>query len=398
MRLLLFLLFVSPVFAFPSLLSLDGFLTNSSGSALNGSYSFVFSLYNVSSGGSALWTESQTIAVSSGKLNALLGSVSALDLPFDQDYYLGVKVSTDSEMSPRYRVASSAYAYTALSIAPNAIAAGNFYVSGNAGIGTDVPVATLEVKGDAANVSFGQPTPRATGLLSSVGSGAFNLSSAYVNDWHKIAGLFVSAQANNNYANYGVLGVGVSNAGSEAVGGSFGANNTGASTAIGVKITNVASNGGSAYAIYDSSGAKSYLSGNVGIGTTAPGNDKLDVRGRAYSSGGWQTTDADYAEWFEKEESTSPGDVIGIDLATGKARKYQTGDRFVGIHSSSPGIVGNRIAETDEEMAKNHTLVALLGQVYFNPSQVSIEGRLVKTKDGKEIGILLSNNKVLIGR
>jgi len=130
MRLLLFLLLVSPVFAFPQLLSLDGFLTNSSGSALNGSFSFVFSLYPVPSGGSALWSESQTLTVSSGKLNALLGSVSALNLPFDQDYYLGVKVSADSEMSPRYRIASSAYAYsasyadTAKSLAQNATALG----------------------------------------------------------------------------------------------------------------------------------------------------------------------------------------------------------------------------------------------------------------------------------
>jgi len=87
--------------------------TNSSGSALNSSFSFAFSLYNASTGGSALWTETQTLTVSSGKLNALLGSVSALSLPFDQDYYLGVKVSTDNEMTPRYRVASSAYSYHA---------------------------------------------------------------------------------------------------------------------------------------------------------------------------------------------------------------------------------------------------------------------------------------------
>jgi len=123
MKLLAFLslaLLSSGVFAFPSLLSLDGFLTNSSGSALDGSFSFVFSLYNVSSGGSALWSESQTLAVSSGKLNALLGSVSALNLPFDQDYYLGINVNADGEMSPRYRIASSAYSYTARTLAAGA--------------------------------------------------------------------------------------------------------------------------------------------------------------------------------------------------------------------------------------------------------------------------------------
>ena len=139
-------------------------------------------------------------------------------------------------------------------------------------------------------------------------------------------------------------------------------------------------------------------SGNVGIGTTDPGNDKLDVRGRAYASGGWQTTNADYAEWFEKEEDTGAGDLIGIDLETGKIRKYQYGDKLIGIHASNPSIVGNRLKETDEEMEETHTLVSLLGQVEFNPSQVIIDGRIVKTVDGKEVGILLSNGKIFIGR
>jgi hypothetical protein len=138
--------------------------------------------------------------------------------------------------------------------------------------------------------------------------------------------------------------------------------------------------------------------GNVGIGTEDPGADKLDVRGRAYASGGWQTTNADYAEWFEKEEDTVPGDIIGINLVTGKARKYRPGDKFIGIQASNPGVVGNRIKETDEEMTKTHILVSLLGQVDFDRSQVEINGRIVRTKDGKEIGILLSNGKVLIGK
>ena len=138
--------------------------------------------------------------------------------------------------------------------------------------------------------------------------------------------------------------------------------------------------------------------GNFGIGTTDPGNDKLDVRGRAYAQGGWQTTDADYAEWFEKEGEAQPGDIIGINLDTGKARKYELGDRFLGICSSQSAFVGNRINETDEEMAKAHILVGLLGQMDFNNEQVIIEGRIVETTDGAEIGILLSNGKVFVGR
>ena len=54
--------------------------------------------------------------------------------------------------------------------------------------------------------------------------------------------------------------------------------------------------------------------------------------------------------------------------------------------------------ETDEEMTETHTLVSLVGQVDFDASQVEIKNRVVMTKDGKEIGFLLSNGKVLIGR
>ncbi|MBN1408606.1 MAG: hypothetical protein JW956_12485 [Calditrichaceae bacterium] len=47
-------------------------------------------------------------------------------------------------------------------------------------------------------------------------------------------------------------------------------------------------------------------------------------------------------------------------------------------------------------MQKTHLLVGLLGQLDFNEDQVEISGRIVKTKDGKKIGVLLSNGKVFI--
>ncbi len=148
------LLLASYSFAIPQLLSLDGFLTDTSGTALNGSFSFVFTLYTVSSGGSALWSETQALTVSSGKLNALLGSVSALTLPFDQDYYLGVKVSNDSEMSPRYRIASAAYAYsasyadTAKNLAQNATALGGLRLANDSSACTSANAGTFRWTGD----------------------------------------------------------------------------------------------------------------------------------------------------------------------------------------------------------------------------------------------------------
>ncbi len=151
------------------------------------------------------------------------------------------------------------------------------------------------------------------------------------------------------------------------------------------------------YAIY-ATGAKSYFTGAIGIGTTEPGADLLDVRGRAYASGGWQTTNGDYAEWFEKEGDAQPGDLIGINLNSGKVRRYQPGDKVLGICSATPAVVGNRTAETDAEMSESHILVGLLGQLPFKSDQVALKGRRIETLDGAYVGILLGNGKAFIGR
>ncbi|MFY9462690.1 MAG: peptidase G2 autoproteolytic cleavage domain-containing protein, partial [Candidatus Sungiibacteriota bacterium] len=119
-------------------------------------------------------------------------------------------------------------------------------------------------------------------------------------------------------------------------------------------------------------------------------------KGHVYAHGIHLDT-GDYAEWFEKEGDARPGDLIGLNKASGKARKYQAGDHFLGVYSTNPAIVTN--AQTaDEEMARTHLLVGLLGQLDFDHSQTVIDGRMVKTLDGVYVGVLLSNGKVLIGR
>ncbi len=102
---------------------------------------------------------------------------------------------------------------------------------------------------------------------------------------------------------------------------------------------------------------------------------------------------ADYAEWFEKEEETLSGDLVGINLESGKARKYRPGDEYVGIHSENPAIAGNSI---ENEMQEDHVLVALLGQVAVNPRQIKIVDGIVYTLDDKKIGVKLASGKILL--
>ncbi len=119
--------------------------------------------------------------------------------------------------------------------------------------------------------------------------------------------------------------------------------------------------------------------------------------GNAYANGSWATGGADYAEWFVKEGDAVSGDIIGLNLATGKARKYESGDALLGICSSRPGFVGNRdINKSDEDMQKDFILVGLVGQLTFDSGQVTVTSGIVETKDNKRIGYLLSDGKVFL--
>jgi hypothetical protein len=99
----------------PQTMSYQGVLTDNLGAVVpDGFYDLTFRVYNVPVAGSALWTEAHTgvnhVQVSKGGFSVILGSLSALTLPFDGPYYLGVQIAVDPELSPRIPLASSPYA------------------------------------------------------------------------------------------------------------------------------------------------------------------------------------------------------------------------------------------------------------------------------------------------
>ncbi len=110
--LFLCLLFANLVQAQSARLGVQGILKKANGNAVDdGTYSLTFKLYDVVSGGAALWTETQTsVELTSGIYTATLGSVTALNIPFDKTYYLGVTVGTGAEMSPRIQLTTAPYA------------------------------------------------------------------------------------------------------------------------------------------------------------------------------------------------------------------------------------------------------------------------------------------------
>ena len=122
-------------------LGIQGIVKRADGSATpDGNYPMTFRLYDAEAGGVALWTEVQSnVSVSSGLYSVVLGSVTDLSLPLDKNYYLGIRIGTSSEMSPRLPLTTAPYALS-LRGSTNA-----FPTSGSAGIGTLSPAAGCQL-------------------------------------------------------------------------------------------------------------------------------------------------------------------------------------------------------------------------------------------------------------
>jgi hypothetical protein len=98
-------------------LSIQGILKKSNGVAVeDGTYNITFKLYTAAVGGSAIWTETQSgVEVSSGIYSTILGNTTALNIPFNQVYYLGVTIGS-SELTPRIQLTSAPYALSLIGV------------------------------------------------------------------------------------------------------------------------------------------------------------------------------------------------------------------------------------------------------------------------------------------
>ncbi|OGR57128.1 MAG: hypothetical protein A2X36_15070 [Elusimicrobia bacterium GWA2_69_24] len=155
----------------------QGRLTDALNNPLDGNHDFVFGLYDVPSGSTALWTESQNaVPVANGVLAVQLGSVAPLSAALLQTPAVYLQISVDGvDLSPRQRLVSSPYAFIADRLQ------GRSY---DAFVSTDA--AAQSVAGDktfsgnvAVTGSMSVPSPTAAGHAASrayvdsqVGSGA----------------------------------------------------------------------------------------------------------------------------------------------------------------------------------------------------------------------------------
>ncbi len=131
----------------PQTLHYQGVLTDINGTAVgDGDYNVSFRIYNVPSGGTALWSENVLVPVSKGIMSVVLGQINPIDLLFDGKYWLGIAVEGGAELTPRTALASVPSAFNAAGVYGGD---NQFPGSGYAGIGTRSPAYPFTVQGDA---------------------------------------------------------------------------------------------------------------------------------------------------------------------------------------------------------------------------------------------------------
>jgi hypothetical protein len=100
----------------PKTISYQGYLANASGVPVDGTVTMVFTIFDVPSGGSPIWGETQlNVPVINGIYNVILGSVNAINLSFDSPYYLVISIDGE-ELLPRKAITSVGYAFRAYTV------------------------------------------------------------------------------------------------------------------------------------------------------------------------------------------------------------------------------------------------------------------------------------------
>ncbi len=109
------------------IINYQGRLTDDTGTPIDGtSVDVVFSIYDGETASTPIWSEPQNITPSGGIYNIKLGEVNPIpDSLFSaSNRWLGVKVGTDPEMTPRSQITSVAYAFNSQRIAGKKIQSG----------------------------------------------------------------------------------------------------------------------------------------------------------------------------------------------------------------------------------------------------------------------------------
>ena len=156
----------SVVAALPTTMSYQGLLTNAVGTPLTGTYMVTFRIFNVATGGSAIWSEMQSVTATEGLFSVNLGSVQPLNPtvfsdpnnPSDTDNrYLEIHIALQLlPLSPRTQLVCSPYSFVAGSVAGSGTTLSEQQLAlGNVASGQTVKLSSTELLFDSGLPNMG---------------------------------------------------------------------------------------------------------------------------------------------------------------------------------------------------------------------------------------------------
>ncbi len=262
----------------PGMINYQGRLTDASGALSTGVYTMTFSLYDASTEGTLMWgPEMQSVTLTDGLFNVLLGSVNPLDASdFTGATYLELEVDGEV-LSPRQQIVSVAYAFIADTLQPGATISGN----------SSSPMLTVQNSGSGH------------GLYAIASSG-----NQAVYGENTGSGVGVRGVSNSGYAGvsggsnsgYGVMGLSTTNDGVRGESGS------------GIGVDGIS---------YDGYGVSGYSVNSYGVRAKSDGSDALYVDGSAKFTGQIQSTAITGTAPFSVTSTTMNPD-LNADMVDGK--------------------------------------------------------------------------------
>jgi hypothetical protein len=338
-------------------------------------YNIKFTIYDAAAAGNVLWTAresdacgapfnpaAKSVTTSVGVFSTMLGESGdcPLNLDFNSDnYYLGITVGSDAEMTPRKRIGAAGYAFNAdlldglstsavggaSAFVPATGASGNLVLTGNVTFDTN----TFALDSTNDNIGIGTATPDITrtldltttkkyGVYATTSFGTNDAAAVYgeatsVINARKAGGEFsgagpggrgvignATATGNPGVSNYGGYFSSAGDAGygvyAEATAGAGASNFGGFFTAAGdgfgaSGVFGQASGAGNVYGVQGLANGTGAIT-NYGGNFQASGDTGYGVRGAAVASGAV----ANYGGYFEANGNSGVG-VSGVGIATG---------------------------------------------------------------------------------
>jgi hypothetical protein len=306
-----------PGAAMNDVIPVQGRLTDDSGTPLDGGYNIRFRIYDASTGGTVLCEDTDLVQVTDGLFNAEMDWCTS-DAIDGRQLWLGIRVGSDAEMTPRQGIYAVPYAW---GLRPGAQIAN-----------TSSEVGAYGLQGESTQAD---------------GKGLYGYSTSSETTGHPM-GVFGQAGA--------LQGVGV-----------FGYASAGADSGYGGFFANA-------------SGAGDLIAANDALSFSEL-EFRVSNNGEVYADGNFHPGGADFSELLPAAAGLEPGDVLVIGPDSQLARSteaYQP--TVVGVYSTRPGIVaggedGKVLSEMD---LSNKAPLAVLGVV---PVKASAENGAISPGD-----------------